>query len=212
MKSLILGGLVVALGGLLAALTLAGAGDRCPAPAASRPAAQPDGALAARLDELARTVGQLADLQRECAARATTPMPDAALPQELARLSAVVEQLRAELALARGEIARGPIATRSQLDLADVRRLYPTTDWLAWDRFVSTWRADPRSAVDSMRFLTPAGLLERYGPPTRVRGEEQGEVRWTYGPEGGGADSARDYSVTLSLIGGYVCDARVYAP
>jgi hypothetical protein len=122
-------------------------------------------------------------------------------------LAAVDDRLRAldtRIPLAPRSMSRPPEAR-----LAGMLRDRPTTEWAAWEEVAELWRVDADRARRSLLFSTPRELLERFGEPTRIRSEDQGEVQWIYRRP---ADGGPTLQATVAMLDGYVTGLDVRLP
>lgn len=91
----------------------------------------------------------------------------------LAALEALIGELRAS-----GGVVSSGAAGRAGLDGA--RRTKSEADWIEWDRVADVWQEDEDAARRSVQLLTPAQLVSRFGPPTQIFQQQNGNVRWHY--------------------------------
>lgn len=128
------------------------------------------------------------------------------LREELARALRSLEALQQRTLETRAALDALAVATCGHVGGAapgtrEALERKPETDWLAWEEVAHHWLHDREAARREVLFLAPAGLLGRFGPPTRI-GEEDGVVTWTYGRRAPGG--RWDLHARLTLSGGCV--------
>ena len=133
----------------------------------------------------------------------------AAASDSLRALREGLEELRECVRARELEIRSLPVQVGAPAlgSLADVVDTKPETDWLAVDQLARQWRADPEVARHTLMFRGPRELLARFGPPTHVSGDDDGETCWTWLRPG--ADEGWDLRATLALRDGYVAAVDV---
>jgi hypothetical protein len=163
--------------------------------------------IRAGVDEIARVLARME--RREPRERPAEPQPVTVLQggAELASFRTELAGLVAALGVLRETLETSPAGVRAATpELGELSRMRPETDWLALDTVLADWEQDPEHARRSVLFLTPPEIVARFGTPTRVFSEEDGEVRWIYGD---GTSAPRDFRATLTLLDGYVTGLRL---
>jgi hypothetical protein len=132
----------------------------------------------------------------------------AASAQALERLREGMQALERDLRARELEVRALPVRLGAPVaSLGETLRARPEADWVALEQLARTWSLDPEATRSELMFRGPRELLERFGPPTHVGGDDGGETSWSWLRESPGG--GWDLRVRLTLRDGYVAAVDV---
>ncbi|MFN8827381.1 MAG: hypothetical protein ACK501_20620 [Planctomycetota bacterium] len=179
--------------------------------------------LEVRIGELASRIASIRDaFLQQPASRIAAPAavsPGAAAGEAaLAALQLEVQSLR--LALQDwSEAQPGTVAGMVSHSLSEIRREFPTTNWVACEAMLQRALAEPGAAdlghLDSdnskvlgeLMMLRPRDVLLRLGSPSRT-GFDNGRFRWTYESPKVDSEGQPEQHIWVTFEKGYVWDVN----